>query len=252
MNGESRTQKTIKKKKRRKKRYLLKFTMIIAACIGLYFLLHIDYFTVDGITVAGNKEISDAEIVKLAEVETGDNIFDVHTMLAEKRIKKNLYIEDVDVKRMLPNRIDIVVIERSGKAQFVKGEKFVVTDNDGRVLEIAEEEQKATLVENVKVTKAKPDKTIEVKEEETYNKAMEMITATEAGDLYFKRLVIDGNNVEAYVYDKLVCKGKYDNVMESIRSGALKTVVFDLYQKGKKSGVISIGTNNYCSFTPKK
>lgn len=250
MRNDNRTQKNIKKKKRRKKRYLLRFIIALLICTGAYFLLHIDYFTVDGITVAGNKEISDQEILKLSRVETGDNIFDVHPLIVKKRIKENLYIESAKVRRKLPNMIEITVVERSGKAQFVMGKKYIVTDNDGRVLDIAGEMQRVTLVENVKVEKAKLDREIHVKNTATYNKAMNIIANMEAGDLYFKKLVIDGSDVEAYVYDKLVCRGDYDDVMTSISSGALKAVVFDLYQKDIESGTINIGDNNYCSFTP--
>lgn len=250
MKTENRTEKTIKKKKRRKKRYMLRFLIFILACIGAYFLLHIEYFTVDGITVAGNKDIADAEIVKLSKLEVGDNIFDVHPMIAQKRIKENLYIEDVDVSRKLPNRIEIVVEERTGKAQFVKDKKFVITDNDGRVLEIAKEEQETTTVMNVTVKKAKVDKEIRVKETAVYDKSMALVAAAETGDLFFKKIAVSGNKVEAYVYDGLVCKGRYEDVMTGIESGALRAVVFDLYQKDIESGVISVGTNNYCSFTP--
>ena len=256
MEVENRTQKTIRKKKRKKKRYLLRLLIFILILIGLYFILHIEYFTIDGITVAGNKDVSDKEITELSEIKTGENIFDVHPFFAERRIKKNLYIESVDVKRMLPNRIEIIVDERDGKAQFVMGkkknEKYVVTDNDGRVLEIAKDEQQATLVENVEVKKAKVDKTIEVKENDVYEKAMNIILAMETGDIYFKRLVIDGKKVNAYVYDDLVCKGEYDDIVSGIESGAVKAVLYDLYQKDIKNGTINVGENNYCSFTKNK
>ncbi len=250
METENRTQKNTKKKKRRKKRYLLKFLIFILVCVGAYFLLHIEYFTVDGITVAGNKDISDKEILKLSELNTGENIFDVHPMVAQRRIKKNLYIEDADVSRKLPNMIEIVVKERSGKAQFIKGNKYVVTDNEGRVLDVTKEAQKVTLVENVKVKRAKIDKEVRIENTAVYERSMDMISAMESGDLYFKKLLVNGSNVEAYVYDGLVCKGNYENVMAAITSGALKAVVFDLYQKDIKTGTINIGKNNYCSFTP--
>lgn len=250
METDNRKQKNIKKKKRRKKRYLLRFLILILVCVGAYFLLHIEYFTVDGITIAGNKDISDKEILKLSELETGENIFDIHPMAAQRRIKKNLYIEDADVSRKLPNMVEIIVKERSGKAQFIKGKKYVVTDNEGRVLDIAKEMQKVTLIENVKVDRARINKEIRVEDTAVYKKSMDMVANMEAGDLYFKRLLIKGNRVEAYVYDGLVCKGTYDEVMASITSGALKTVVFDLYQKDIKTGTINIGGNNYCSFTP--
>lgn len=254
MRADNRTQKSVKKKKRKKKRYLLKLVIIIAACVALYFVLHINYFTIAGITVAGNKAISDEEIKKLSEIEVGDNIFDAHPVFAQKRIKKNLYIENVDVKRMLPNRIEIVVDERSGKAQIINGKEFVIIDEEGRVLEIAKEEQEVTVISDVEVKKAKPDKDVEVEEKDAdvYDKAISIINAAEAGDLYFKKIVIQGNVVEAYIYDTLVCKGNYADIMKCIESGALKATVFDLYQKDKEKGVINIGSNNYCSFTPKK
>lgn len=254
MRADNRTEKSAKKKKRKKKRYLLRLVIIIAACIGLHFVLHIDYFTIDGITVAGNKAISDEEITKLSEIKVGDNIFDAHPVFAQRRIKKNLYIEDVDVKRLLPNMIEIVVDERSGKAQLAMDKKFVIVDEEGRVLEIAKEEQKVTSIADVEVKKAKADKELEVdeKDEDVYNKALALINAAEAGDLYFKKIVIQGNAVEAYIYDTLVCKGIYSDVMKCIENGALKATVFDLYQKDREKGVINIGSNNYCSFTPKK
>ena len=252
MRTDNRTQKSVKKKKRKKKRYLLKLAILIAVCIAAYFILHIDYFTIDAVTVAGNNDISDEEIMERSEIKVGENIFDAHPMRAQRKIKENLYIKDVDVKRLLPNRIEIIVKERDGDAQFIKGKKFIITDSDGLVLEIAKEEKETTLVENVRVKKARLDKTVEVEETAVYEKSMALIKATEEGDLFFKKLKITGNEVEAYIYDKLVCKGKYDDVMNVITSGALKAVVFDLYQKDKDSGVINIGSNNYCSFTPLK
>ena len=254
MNNERRKEKNIRKRKRRKKRYLLRFFIFALICTGVYFGLHVDYFNINGIAVAGNSEISDEEIIKLSKLETGENIFDVHPWFAERRIKKNLYIEKVNVKRRLPNKISIEVRERSGKAQFIKGKdkklRYVVTDNEGMVLEISKEERKATLVEGVEIKNAELKKTIEVKQKSVYDKAMEIIKLAEEGDLYFKKISFSGDLTQAYIYDGLVCKGKYENIVNSIENGALKAVVFDLYQKGTESGIINIGSNNYCSFTP--
>ncbi len=130
------------------------------------------------------------------------------------------------------------------------GKRFVITDNEGMVLAIEKEAQQVPLVENVKVTKAKKKKTIEVKQTAVYEEAMEIIQKMEDGDLYFKKLSIEGSRVDAYIYDELVCRGAYDDLLTCMDSGALKTVVFDLYQKGVEAGVINIGSNNYCSFTP--
>ena len=252
MRADNRTEKSNKKKKRKKKRYFLRLLIILAICIGAFCLAHIEHFDLDGITVAGNKEISDEEIIKLSEIKKGESVFDAHTNAAERKIKKNLYIQDVKVKRKLPNMIEIVVEERTGKAQFANGKKFVIIDNEGKVLEISKEEKNVTFVENVTVKKAKEDKKIEVNETDIYDKAIAIIVAAEVGDIYFKRIVIEGKDVTLYVYDTLTCKGEYQDIMKAIESGAIKAVLFDLYQKGKEKGVITVGSNNYCSFTPKK
>ena len=250
MKRENRTEKNIRKRKRRKKRYLLKFTLFVLICIGIYHVTHLDCFTVNGIIVAGNREIPDEEILKLSELEVGENIFDMHPFFAERRIKENLYVEDVDVRRAFPDKIEIVVTEQRGKAQFVMGKKYVVTDNDGRILEIAGEERKATLIDGVEVEKAKMGKEIEVRQTAVYKKAMKLVAAAEAGDLYFKRIAISGNDVEAVVYGELICKGSFKDMLNCIESEALKAVVFDLYQKDVEKGTINVGSNNYCSFTP--
>ena len=92
MNKEYDRENKRKKKRRKKKRYLLKFIIFLLICTGLYFAVHIDYFVVDGIAVAGNTEVSDEEVIKLSEIKTGENIFDVHPWFAERRIKKKISI----------------------------------------------------------------------------------------------------------------------------------------------------------------
>ena len=51
MRRDNRAEKNVKKKRRRKKRYLLKIFLFLLLCAGVYFGVHIDYFTVDGIAV---------------------------------------------------------------------------------------------------------------------------------------------------------------------------------------------------------
>ena len=237
-------------KKRKKKHWLLRAIIIIALIVCVYFVLHIDYFNVNGIAVAGNHDITDEEVVHLSGIEVGKRIFDVHPLIVQHKIKQNLYIESVNVNRKFPNQVEIIVEERDCRAQFVKGRHYVVTDNEGVVIDIADAETEATLVDNVTVTEAKKKKTIKVKEENVLQKALEFITITEKNDLYFKKISFDGNKISAYVYDELVCTGKYSNVVKAIRSGTLKSVIYDLYQKGTEKGTINVYGNDYCFFTP--
>ena len=237
------------KKKRRKKRPLLTLLIIVAVLVCAGFAMRVDYFDITGVAVIGNKDIPDDEIIRLSEIETGKSVFDVHPLIVQYRIKKNLYVEKVNVDRVLPNRVEIHITERSCTAQFVRGKNYVVTASDGMVIDIADQEQKTTLVEGITVKEAELKKDIKVKEEENFQKTMKFIKLTHRNDLYFKKLVMDDGPMEAYVYDELKCVGKYDDMVDVIKSGTLKNVIYDLYQKDIEKGTVNVYGNDYCSFT---
>ena len=237
-------------RKHKKKRYLLKFVIFLALCAVAAVVMHTPYFNVAGIAVMGNEEITDEEVVKLSGIELGESIFDVHPILVKRKIKENLYINTVKVQRHLPKEVIITSTEKTAMAQVKMGDRYVVMDIDGTVIELAKESKKATLIENLTVESAARKEKVVVKESEVLEKALALITATQENDLYFKKINIDGKNVDAYIYDKLVCKGKYNDLMSCIETGTLKSVVYDLYQKDQEKGTITVSSNNYCFFTP--
>ena len=244
---------THKRRKHKKKRYLLRLLILAIACGIAVGIMHLPYFNVQKIVVNGNQEITDEEVIKLSGVKTGQSIFDVHPLWVNHKVKtKNLYVEKVTVDRKFPKKVTLTIKEKRAMAQIQKGNKYVVMDIDGTVIEVAKEEKHATLIENVHVKTATRKDPVEVKETVVLEKALDLIVTADQNDMYFKKIVIDGKNVEAYIFDSLVCKGKYKNLVSCLESGTLKSVVYDLYQKDKETGTITVSSNNYCFFTPKK
>ena len=239
------------RRKHRKKNYLLRIVVALALIVAAVLCAHLDYFNVDGIAVIGNADITDEEIIKQSGLEMGGSVFDVHPLIVQHRIKKNLYIEDVNVNRKLPDKVEIIVKERSLLAQFHKDSKFVITDSEGMVLDISKEERKATIIEGVTVTDAEKKETIRIKETDGLEKTLELLTAMHESDLYFKRVVFNEVKTDAYIYDELKCSGRYEDLMSAITSGTLKKVIYDLYQKGTEKGTVNVYSNDYCFFTPK-
>ncbi|MBQ9059724.1 MAG: FtsQ-type POTRA domain-containing protein [Firmicutes bacterium] len=243
-------------RKHKKKHRLLRLAAVIAIIAALVAVANLSYFDIKEIPVIGNKAVSDEDILKDSQLEPGKSIFFVNPWLTKSRIKKNLLIEDVKIDRKLPTTVEIIVTERDLVAQFVKKSKqgtvtrYVVTDQTGMVVKKYKKKRKVTMVDDLTVTKAEPGKKIEVKESGTYRKSMELIRTMREGDLYFKEIKIQGSRVTAYIYDDLVCKGRYRNLIHMIKSGELKAVVYRLYQQDVSKGTINIGDNNYCSFTP--
>ena len=249
MRRDNRLQTNEKKKRRKKKRTFLKLTIVLFSLIALYFVLHTQYFDINGIAVVGNKEISDEQIIKESKIKNGDNIFDTHPLFVKHRIKKNLYIESVKVKRKLPKQIEIVIKEKEVTAQAKHKSKYIVFDEEGKIIEISKEQLKMTLIEGIKIEEQRKGKEIKVKNQKEYEKSMNIIKKAYEEDLYFSIIEVSGNNVNGTIYGELLIKGIYADFISTMESGALKNMLLDLYQKGVESGTVSVGKNNYCSFT---
>ena len=243
-------------RKHRKKNWALRLIIIAGAIAVFVVVANMQYFEIKETAVIGNKVVSDKKILKLSQIQEGDSIFFLNPLLTGSRIKENKYIETVKIKQHLPGTVEIYVTERERAAQFLllkeNGKKrYVVTDAKGMVLGIHKKKKHVTLVGNVTVTNAVKGSTVQVDNTGVYHRAMELIATAKEGDLYFKTIHIKGSLVEAYIYDDLKCEGRFKDIISSIKSGELKAVVYRLYQEDVEKGIIYVGENNYCSFTPK-
>lgn len=248
-SGKGRKGKKRRKKRKKSKNYLLRIFIALVIAAAVVAVLHVDYFTVTEVNVTGNEYMTQEQVLKGTKLETGRNIFNVHVLLEEHRIKSKKYVEDVDVSRQLPNVITVTVTEKKGMAQFRHGKKYVVTDNEGKAIEVVKNPRNITMIEGISLKSVTVGKTVEVSGKTDIDKVYKLLAAMDDGDLYFKSVTIDDDRATACIYDELKVTGSYGNLMDAIESETLKTVVYDLYQKGKTKGTIKVSGGNYCSFT---
>ena len=239
------------KKKRKKKHYLLKFLvlcLIIAA--GVAFALS-PFFNIKIIKVQGEHNYKAEDIIKASGVKAGMNIFKVRESDVQKRIKKNAYFSSVSIKRKLPKQLTIVVRERNEAAYVKYGKSKVVIDPSAVVLRKTTKAVKLTELANLKIKKMDIGDKLDVSQETTLKKTLDVIKAMRAGDIFFSKIEFKKVILRAYIRDNFVCKGDPDTIIENIENGNLKNVISDLYKKGKKKGTITLGDNDYCSYSPK-
>ncbi|MBQ0078915.1 MAG: FtsQ-type POTRA domain-containing protein [Eubacterium sp.] len=245
-----------KKKKRKKNPNWLARLFVLAIFIAIVIaVLHIDYFTVDEINVTGNDYLTEKQVLKGSKIKTGENIFDIHIMIEKSKLSKNPYIDDIKIHRKLPNIINVEVTEPVGMAQFQVGtsKKYAVTDNEGTVLEVATTQRQIVLISGIVVNEAEVGSKIGLRkgQDKVFDQMMELVRVTDENDMFFKKIEVADGRVTAYVFDGLKAKGTIRNVTDSLESGTLRTVVYDLYQKDVKKGTINVSADNYCSFTKK-
>ena len=121
----------------------LTFIVVIVTAIFVMSL----FFRVEEIEVEGNTHYTDEEIIRAIEIEEGDNLFFFDRFAAVGRVFAKLpYVEEVSVKRALPNHVTISVRESTALAYLILGEEQWTMDHNCKILGKATEEETATLL----------------------------------------------------------------------------------------------------------
>ena len=105
--------------------------------VGIYLLLHSQLFSVKTIDVTGNSIVPDEKIVELSEIAAGERLYAVNIKDSAKKIGYYPYVESVTVKRRLPDRIVIDIVERKPVGAVVTTNGYIQVSADGRLLSIS-------------------------------------------------------------------------------------------------------------------
>lgn len=115
------------------------WTILIAILVGIIlFLCKSELFEICNIEIIGNNQVSKETLIQLSEINLKDNIFLSNTIKAKKKIVQNSYIKEVNVKRILPDKIKIEILEKEKAYMIQLDEKVVYMDKNGDILEISD------------------------------------------------------------------------------------------------------------------
>jgi cell division protein FtsQ len=103
-----------KKRKRKKKRYLLKFFILLILAASLYFFFSSSMFDIQKITVENNNHYTKEQLISLAGVRTGENLFKASLSQMKENLLADPYVKNVKLRKRLPAEVVISVQERSG------------------------------------------------------------------------------------------------------------------------------------------
>ncbi len=103
------------------------------ACVALA-VIYLPIFRVNEVRVVGNYFVTDEDVMRIAGIHRGQNIFEVETARATKTLMKDLRIEEVVVRREFPNGILIDIEERRPVACVACEYGYLDIDRKGMVL----------------------------------------------------------------------------------------------------------------------
>lgn len=132
---------TKKQKKRRAKikkilKVLLRIIIIIGILVGtILFLFVSPVFNIKEIEIVGAEEISDSVYRAMSGIDIDENIFSVNKSNIIASMKKEPYVEKVEVKTIYPSKVRITITERKISYLAEKDGRYFYLDKNGYLLQ---------------------------------------------------------------------------------------------------------------------
>lgn len=190
------------KKKRKAILRLLKWTTLICLVIGgtIFFLLS-PVFNINSITVKGNEKISSDEIISLSTLEIEQNMFQYHMNEVKEAIKQNTYIKTIELHRILPDKIEIIVEEREETYRIPIGNAYAYIDNQGYILEITSETKNLPIIQGITTAQEniQPGNRLDVEDLKKLNDVLKIMESANSNSILDLITTIDITDKEDYI-----------------------------------------------------
>lgn len=239
-----------KKKRRKKKRYLLRFIIFLFLLLGGYFFLTSHFFYITDVEVSGESHYIAEDIVALANINETTNLFQLDKKERIARMEEDPYIKEIVLKRKLPRTLLIQVTERTEDVGIAYGSSYVLIHRDGMVLRRVDQQPEIPILVGMTILNMQTGQALEVEEKTVFKNTLLLLETMEERNLFFKKIDISDVVIKAYIYDKLICRGKPINILEAMENGNLEAVLLDLLEEGIQHGTVHLGGGGYCSFSP--
>lgn len=130
------------------------FILLFITLGGTIYYLTTPVFNIANIEIYGNEKNSEETYISLSKINLGaTNIFGITGNSIKNNIKENAYVEDVIMKRKLPNTLQIYITERKVSYQVAHSTSYVYIDNQGYILEMGEKNKSIPIIEGFKTFK---------------------------------------------------------------------------------------------------
>ncbi len=125
-----------RRKKIRQRRLKTVFILfLIIALIALAIMCFTTFFPIKRISVSGSKIYTKSEIIKASKLTTDNNLFAISEKSIENTLRKALpYVDDVKLKRVLPDAVILTVTDAKEYAFYKSDKKYYILSSNGYVL----------------------------------------------------------------------------------------------------------------------
>ena len=245
-NKENVKRKNKPKPKNKKIKVIASLFVLFLLIIGAgAFILTTPTFNITNIIVNGNEKNDEDTYKDLIQIKIGEtNIYQITKKQIAKRLKQNPYVESAEIKRKLPNTIEIDIKERKACFQTVSNEKYAYIDNQGYVLEYSDNKLEVPILIGLESFKNEIKEGQRLLENDLYkiNTTFKILSYLKNNNISNEISSIDLTDTSNYTINmdkdnKIVYLGDASNISE--RMNLLKTILER--EKGKKGKIFMNG-----------
>ena len=111
------------------------FTIILLSAL-FSFIFFTNVFSIKKVTVINNNKVDEKTIIDNSSIKIGSsNFFVIDTKQISNNVEKIPYIENAEVSKRFPNKVQIVVTERASSYVIKVNDEYYLIDIDGTILE---------------------------------------------------------------------------------------------------------------------
>ena len=112
-------------------------SIIVIIVVGLIMFFRSPIFNIKEVNVKiqNNKILTESRIKDLAQINVGQNMYSISKKKITESIKTDSYVESVEIKRVLPDKVEINIEERTVKFQLQQDGQYIYIDNQGYILQ---------------------------------------------------------------------------------------------------------------------
>lgn len=115
------------------------FVIVCLVAAICFVSLFTPLFNISEIIVEGNAVVTSDTLRQASGIKVGDGFFEININKAKDGISKIAYVDSVDIKRVFPNKIRILITENEECAYINFVGNYVGIDSRGKILEIKQE-----------------------------------------------------------------------------------------------------------------
>ena len=225
------TQRSRRKKRRNLSLYYLMIFIIVSA-VGITLSLTV-FFNIAEINVSGDSQYDKNQIIKCSNINIGDNLFRTNFKKSEEKILKELvYIDNVQIQRQFPDKLNIKVNASIEYANIEYDGGYLLISRKEKILDnIASPKEGLIVIKGTEpvitqkgekfVSKdGNKDKLLSSLTEQILNSEFEKITQIDISDSYNVKLLYDNRiTIELGTQSDLEYKIKYSKELVNEKIG---------------------------------